>query len=145
AEVIARDPIGILQAGSGWLSGSQLKEGRNRALEGLGVAPVAVPLEWARYRIAEAKKLNGTSKQILPLGLDACRELIEPVPETAPPHPVGDLEGGVTSERSAAAISDSSSLHSEPEFRSWLPDRNALDELLQKVGERLGVEGLSDQ
>ena len=33
AEVICRDPIGILHAGSAWLSGSQLKEGRARALE----------------------------------------------------------------------------------------------------------------
>jgi hypothetical protein len=50
AEVILREPLGILQAGHGWLSGSQLKEARNRALEGLGVAPVLV--RWSGRGIA---------------------------------------------------------------------------------------------
>jgi hypothetical protein len=144
AEVIIREPIGILQAGSGWLSGSQLKEGRARALEGLGVAPVPVPVEWARHRIAAARQQNAGSGHILPLGLDRCRELIEPVPEAAPPHPLAQFEGDVTVERAAAAVSDSASLHQEPEFRGWFPDRGALDELLQRVGERLGPEGAKD-
>jgi hypothetical protein len=143
AEVLIREPIGILQAGSGWLSGSQLKEGRNRALEGLGVAPVVVPVEWARHRIAEAKKMNATSGQVLPLGFEGCKELVEPAPESAA-HPLADLEGDITSDRATAAAPGSQSLHNEPEFRSWLPDRGALDELLQKVGERLGPQGVSD-
>lgn len=29
-------------------------------------------------------------------------------------------------------------------MRAWLPDRGALDEMLQKVGERLGADGVSD-
>ncbi|MCQ6473571.1 hypothetical protein, partial [Vibrio parahaemolyticus] len=49
AEVIVRDPIGILNAGSALMSGSQLKEGRNRGLEGLGVSPAPVSVEWARH------------------------------------------------------------------------------------------------
>src|SRR5206468_1461489 len=47
AEVLIREPVGILQAGSGWLSGTQIKEGRTRTMEGLGVAPVVVPVAWA--------------------------------------------------------------------------------------------------
>jgi hypothetical protein len=144
AEVIIREPAGIVQAGSGWLSGSQIKEGRTRALEGLGVAPVAVPLEWARHRIAASRKLNAASGQILPLGLDACRELVEPTSEAEPAHPVDDLETSLTSERASAAALGSAGLHQEPEMRAWLPDRGALDEMLQKVGERLGADGARD-
>jgi hypothetical protein len=144
AEVIAREPVGILHAGSGWLSGSQLKEGRNRAAESMGVQPVSVPVEWARHRIAEAKKLNATSKQVLPLGLERCRELIEPVPEEAPKHPIEDLEAEVTSELAWARAPGSGSLHEEPEFRGWLPDRRVLEEVLQGVGKRLGPDGLKD-
>ncbi|APR85956.1 alginate regulatory protein AlgP [Minicystis rosea] len=144
AEVLIREPVGIIQAGSGWLSGTQIKEGRTRALEGLGVAPVPVPVEWARHRIANARKLNATSGQILPLGLEGCRELIEPAPEAVPAHPLADLEAALDTARAADVVPSSGSLHNEPEFRSWLPDRGTLDELLQKVGERLGSAGAGD-
>ncbi|MFT3767934.1 MAG: hypothetical protein QM820_20990 [Minicystis sp.] len=144
AEVLIREPIGIIQAGSGWLSGTQLKEGRTRALEGLGVAPVPVPVEWARHRIATARKLNATSGQILPLGLEGCRELVEPAPADEPAHPLADLLADFDPARASDAVPASSSLHNEPEFRAWLPDRGALDELLQKVGERLGPAGATD-
>jgi hypothetical protein len=142
-EVIVREPFGILQAGSGWLSGSQIKENRTRALEGYGVAPVPVPVEWARYRIAAARKLNAASGQVLPLGLERCGELLEPAPETAPAHPVADLEADLTSEQVTAAAGTSVHLHAEPEFRGWFPDGGALDELLRKLGERMG--GSSDR
>lgn len=144
AEVIVRENIGIVNAGSAWLSGSQLREGRTRALEGLGVAPAQVPVDWARARIAAAKKLNAASGRILPLGLDGCQELIEPAPEAAPAHPVADLEDGITSELASAVAPGSDSLHEEPEFRSWLPDRGTLEDLLQRLGQRLGPQGTSD-
>jgi hypothetical protein len=143
AEVIIREPIGIVQAGSGWLSGSQIKEGRTRAMEGLGVAPVAVPVEWARHRIAESRKLNATSRQVLPLGLEACRELIETT-ATECAHPLAELDAAITIEQATSAATGSAALHQEPEMRAWLPDRGALDEMLQKVGERLGADGVSD-
>ncbi len=143
AEVIIREPLGIVQAGSGWLSGSQLKEGRTRATEGRGVAPVGVPVEWARARIAEARKLNATSRQVLPLGLEACRELLETT-DAEVAHPLAALEAAVTSEQITAAVTDSGKLHGEPEMRGWLPDRGALDEMIQKVGERLGADGGAD-
>jgi len=142
AEVIVREPIGILNAGSAWLSGSQLKEGRNRALEGLGVAPTPVPVEWVRYRVAAAKKLNAASGQVLPLALEGCHELLEPAPEAEPTHPVADLEDGLTSELAWAVAPGSAALHDEPEFRSWMPDRASLEDLLQHLGQRLGPEGV---
>jgi hypothetical protein len=144
AQVFFREPAGIVQAGGGWLSGSQLKENRNRMLEGLGVAPVPVPVDWARARIAAARKQNATSGQVVPLGFDACRDLVEPAPESAPQHPLADLEAEITSERAATAALTSGRLLNEPEFDTWLPDRGALDELLRKLGERLGPEGVSD-
>jgi len=142
--VIVREPYGVLQAVSGWASLSQLKEWRGRVLESTGVAPVSVPVEWARHRVAVAKKLNATSKHVLPLGLDGCRELIEPAPEVEPAHPVAELEASITSEQVAAYAPRSFSLHEEPEFRGWLPDKGALDEMLQKLGQRLGPSGVSE-
>jgi len=144
AEVIARDGVGILHAGSAWLSGTQLKESRSRAENAVGMAPVAVPVEWARHRIAAARERNAVSRQIVPLGFDRCRELVEPVPPTPPAHPVADLEAGVTSEIASARAPGSATLHGELEFRSWLPDQGAIAEMLQKLGENLGPEGLKD-
>jgi len=144
AEVIVRENVGIVNAGSAWLSGTQLREGRTRALEGLGVAPVQVPVEWARARIAAAKKQNAASGRILPLGLSGCQELIESSSEEAVAHPLADLESALTSEIAAARTPGSESLHEEPEFRSWLPDRGTLEELLQRLGQRLGPQGTSD-
>jgi hypothetical protein len=144
AEVIVREPFGILQAASGWLTGTQIKEGRQRAIESFGVAPAPVPVEWARYRVAAARKLNAASGQVVPIGFERCGELFNPAPEAEPPHPLAAIEAEVTAERAAAAALASASLHGEPEFGTWMPDRGALDEMLQKVGERLGPEGMSD-
>lgn len=144
AEVILREPQGILNAGSGWLSGSQVKENRNRAMESMGVAPAAIPLDWARFRIAEARKMNALSKQVLPLGLERCRDLIEPAPESAPKHPIADLEEMVTSEIAWARAPESASLHGEPEFRYWFPDRRALEDVLSSVGKRLNPDEMRD-
>ncbi|KYG07886.1 hypothetical protein BE21_26740, partial [Sorangium cellulosum] len=144
AEVIVREGVGVVHAGAGWLSGSQLKEGRARAQDNLGTAPVPVSLEWARHRIALARRQNAASGQVLPLGLEGCRDLIDPAPEAEPRHPVADLEESLTDEQVASHIAGSASLHDEPEFRHWLPARQALDELLQKVGQRLGAAGMRD-
>jgi hypothetical protein len=144
AEVIARDGIGILHAGSAWLSGTQLKESRARAENAIGIAPVAVPVEWARHRIAAARERNATSRQVVPLGFDRCRDLVEPVPAGEPAHPTADLDAQVTSELASARAPGSATLHGEQEFRGWLPDQSALNEMLQKLGERLGPEGLKD-
>ncbi|MFO0759876.1 MAG: hypothetical protein U0359_25550 [Byssovorax sp.] len=143
AEVIIREQVGIIQAGAGWLSGSQLKDGRARASEGLGVAPVAVPVEWARAMIAAARQQNGVSKFVIPLGFERCKELVEPAPEAAA-HPIADLEASVTSDDAARFAPGSGDLHNEPEFRAWFPERGALDEMLRKVGERLGADGAGD-
>lgn len=144
AEVILREGVGVLHAGSGWLSGSQLKEGRARALESVGTAPAPVGVEWARWRIAQAKKQNAASGQVIPLGYDGCRELCEPAPEAEVKHPIADLEEQITAELAAEHAPQSRSLHDEPEFRGWLPTNQALNEMLQGLGQRLGPDGLRD-
>jgi hypothetical protein len=144
-EVVLREPYGILQAGAGWLSLNQIKDYNKRSAEGSGLLPVSVPVEWARHRIAAARKLNATSGVVLPLALERCTELIEPAPEAEPPHPLADLEVDITSDRATAAALLSAHLLAEPEFRGWHPDQPALDELIQKVGQRLGPLGSGEQ
>jgi hypothetical protein len=139
AEVIARDPQGIAQAATAWLSRTQLREGHQRASARAGIAPVNVPVEWARVRIAEARKLNAASGTLLPLGLDACKELVEPAPESAQ-HPLHELEAALAEGAPTAAAS----AHTEPEFRGWLPDARAIDEMLRKLGESLGPDGAQE-
>jgi len=139
AEVIAREPQGVVQAASAWLSRTQLREGHQRASARAGIAPVAVPVAWARLRIAQALKLNRASGTLLPLGLDRCRELIEPAPESVD-HPIASLEATLAADAPAAAAS----LHNEPEFRGWLPDERAVSEMLRALGEALGEGGAKD-
>jgi hypothetical protein len=154
AEVVLREPHGILQAGAGWVSGSQLKDRRSRG-DGQAPVPVPVPLEWARHRIAEARKQNVASGVVVPLGFDRCRDLVDPPsaggtpalpgPESAPAHPLSDLESALTSDEVAASVPLSANLQGEPELRGWSVDRATLEELLVKVGERLGPEGLANR
>ncbi len=108
------------------------------------MAPVVIPLAWARARVANALSLNAKSGQVVPLGYEACRELFEVAVDGAPTHPIADLASKVTDEIVASITPRSGFLHDEPEFAGWLPDRRALDEMIQKVGERLGPTGTQD-
>ena len=144
AEVIIRDAVGVLYAGSGWLSGSQLKDTRARAEKSVGVAPVRIPIEWARERIARAVEQNKTSGRVLPLQFDSCRPLVESKAEAATAHPLADLEASAANAPTDAHVTDSARVHEEPEFHGWIPDQAAVGELLQKVGERLGSDGMKD-
>ena len=81
---------------------------------------------------------------MIPLGFEGCRDLVEPAPEGEPAHPLADLDAALDPARAGDVLPTSGSLHNEAEFGSWLPDRATLDELLQKVGERLGPQGVSD-
>ncbi|MBL9023745.1 MAG: hypothetical protein JNL21_16245 [Myxococcales bacterium] len=139
AEVIARDGVGVVNAVSGWMSRSQIKEAHQRIADSTGVPPATVPAEWARYRIAQAKAENAKSGALVPLSLERCKELIDPTPAAEPTHPVADLESSIGDAAEAPA-----SLHAEPELRSWLPDGRALDELLRKVGEKLSAADAED-
>jgi hypothetical protein len=136
AEIIVREGTGIVNAVSGWMSRSQIKEAHQRIADANGVSPAPVSPEWARWRVDQALKENAKSGQLVPLGLERCKELLDPMPASEPAHPAADLE---------ADLGDGSAdnnLHAEPEFRGWIPEARAIDELVQKVGSKLsGDEG----
>ena len=88
-DVVIRDELGIMHASSGKLAGKQIRRWRQRVESRLGSPPVEVPLEWARHRIAAARERNDTSGQLLPLGLDSCAPLFQPIPDSEPEHPEG--------------------------------------------------------
>ena len=141
ADVLFRSGIGVIHATTARLAGKHIRDWQKRIEEQFGTKPVDVPLEWARHQIAEARKRNDESKQIVPLGYDSCAPMIGPAPETEPAHPLADLDASEASKEDVEkATLGSDALHTEPEFRTWMPDRNALDELLRKVGERVGSE-----
>jgi hypothetical protein len=139
AEVIMREGVGVVNAVSGWMSRSQIKEAHQRIADSTGVPPAAIPPEWARYKIAQAKAENAKSGALVPLGLERCKDLLEPMPESAPKHPLAELEAeaGDATEASAA-------LHAEPEIRTWMPEGRALDEMIRKVGEKLSAQDTED-
>ncbi len=141
AEVIVRDEVGVVHAASGWMSRSQIKEAHQRVAESSGLNPINVPPAWVRYRIAEAKKLNAKSGALVPLGLESCKDLTDPVPEAAPEHPISALDK--TIER-ADFGAHSTALSGEPEFRAWLPDGAAIDELIRNVGAALTPDDAKD-
>ena len=144
-DVVVRSQVGIVHANSAKLAGKHIKNWLGRVEEQYGAKPVPVPIEWARYAVAVGRKLNDESKALVPLGFDRCAALLEPVPSDEPAHPLAEiLTEELTADDIEKAVGGSELLHREPEFASWLPDRPALDELLAKVGERVGPDGVKD-
>jgi hypothetical protein len=71
--------------------------------------------------------------------------LIEPAPSNVPEHPF-DAEGFELSDDDAREMAtNSAKLHELPEFRSWLPSRTAVDEMLAHVGEHLTPNAQPEQ
>lgn len=137
ADVSYHDDAGLIDVSFGEATRGSIRAGFERAKEQRGVVPVAVPLHWARWRLAQLKALNSKSGMLLPLGLDLAAPLLEPVPSEPPPHPI-DAAELVPEEREIEPRSKASaSLHNEPEFAGWLPEPPMIQELLTKVGERL--------
>lgn len=131
------DSVGVHQANVGELSGGKLKDALRRTSES-GLEPVRISIAYARRRIADARTEQKSKGIPEPLGMMSARELLEPVPEQAEPHPL-DAEGLELADDDAKTLVKSSmSLHSLPEFRGWMPDRGAVDQLLQEVGKQLG-------
>jgi len=145
ADIITSMPQGIVHASSGQIPGKQIRIWRNKVKERFGTEPVEVPVEWARHCVAEARKQNAISKEILPLGIDKCAALFEPIPGDSPPHPLADLDSKVDDSLATGARDDSAELHADPEFRTWLPAKEALEDLLAKLGERVGADKADDK
>ena len=145
ASVILNDAIGVQRVDVGEMSQSQLKDSMARILPNAEYRPVPVPVEWARWRVAEARKRNAAAGAYEPLGLASAARLLEPVPTDAPPHPV-DEEGLVLSDEDAQQMSKASGkLHGWPEFKTWFAPKPAVDEMLFKVGQTLTPDQEPDQ
>lgn len=135
--VFLHDDFGIHRVNVGELSQSQLKDALSRALPGAEYRPVKVPVAWARSRIAAARKVHLGRGVPEPLGFSSAASLLEPVPGTPEEHPF-DAEGLELSDEDAKELGENSqALHFLPEFRGWFPPKQALDELLFKVGESM--------
>jgi len=134
------DSIGVHAASVGSLSGSGLKDALKRAAEA-GCEPVRVPLEYARQRVAEAREQLKARSLPEPLGMTSAKQLLEPAPQSAVPHPL-DSEGLELSDEDAKDLAQrSASLHMLREFRAWLPERPAVDEMLNHIGQNLPPAG----
>jgi hypothetical protein len=130
------DSVGLHSASVGSLSGSALKEALKRAAEA-GPQPVRVPLEYARYRVALGRQELKSRNAPEPLGMINAADLLEPAPSEAVAHPL-DGEGLELSDEDAAELSkNSAELHALREFRNWLPERAAIDEMLREIGQQL--------
>jgi hypothetical protein len=147
-DVVVREGAGVAEIREGFTSGSRLREWAQENKRRVGFSAVPVPLEWARWRVAHARSLNQKSGLLLPLNADQFDDLFAPAPAEAPPHPALALGAEVDDVAVARALPESESLHNEPEFVGFLPDRGAVAELMTKLGEALaarqGVETPAD-
>ena len=82
---------------------------------------------------------------IMPLGCDTSANLLRPVPESQPTHPIEREELKVDDDQISARLAGSGALHNDPEFRGWLPEVQFVNELLQKIGEKIGPDPEKEQ
>lgn len=128
---------GVARVENASMSQSQLKEYFAKLLPGAGYGATPVPVEWARARIAEARRLQKERGLPEPMGLMTAAALIEPAPGEVPPHPFDEEGFELADEDAADFAKGSAALHNIPEFRGWLPTNAAMQELLQLVGQKL--------
>lgn len=128
---------GVARIENSTMSQSQLKEYFGKILPGAGYSATRVPVEWARYRIADARSVHRGRGLPEPLGFTTAATLLEPVPNEAPTHPFDDEGFELADDDAADFAKGSAALHNVPEFRSWLPTTAAMQELLSSVGEKL--------
>jgi hypothetical protein len=135
AFVYLHDDLGIRRVEAGEQSQTQLRDAMSRLVPGGAVRPVSVPTDWVRYRVAKARATHQNHGIPQPLGLTTAASLLEPVPTEAPAHPLDAQQLEPSDAELAEARNRSAALHRLPEFRAWLPSREAVDELLARVGE----------
>jgi hypothetical protein len=132
-----RDDQAVFKVECSTTTASRIFAAMKNAAPGSGLEPIAVPLPWARYKLATCRSVMIASKRTEPLGFMSARGLLEPVPVQGPEHPF-DAEGFEFSlDDAKAQASDSGILHHQPEFRSWLPHPGAVQQLLVEVGKHL--------
>ncbi|MEN9579464.1 MAG: hypothetical protein RJA70_2473, partial [Pseudomonadota bacterium] len=139
AMIYVRDDQGVLRVENAETTPNKLKQSLKGLLPGTGFGPVPVPVDWARYKIAQARVTHKKSGVPEPLGFSTAAPLISPVPTDAPEHPF-DSEGFEFSVEDARELAkDSGALHHLPEFRSWLPTEASVRDLLARTGEQFPI------
>jgi hypothetical protein len=129
--------VGVYRVSNAELSQSQLKEALAQSAPGGAYRPVSVPVAWVRKRIADARALQKEKKIPEPLGLASAEPLLAPVPTEAVPHPLDAAIPAASEDAGKPLEARTAALHNVPEFAGWLPTREAVDEMLAKVGETL--------
>lgn len=141
AFVYLNDELGVHRVDVGELSQSQLKDALAKALPGARYRAVAVPVEWARQRVAQARARHAERKIPEPLGFARAASLLTPVPSDAVAHPF-DTEGlELSLEDAGEMVKTSAGLHNLPELQGWLPEKSAVDELFLQLGQSLAEAG----
>lgn len=142
--VFFRERSGIAQVESAVMSRSRLKDSIRKTHEKSGLSSVAVPLDWARWRIAQARKTHAEAGAVEPMGFDAARPLLEPVPAAPVPHPLDVVGFDLAPADVKGLAKDSVRLHQLPEFRAWMPSRESVQQMLVELGARIGPEAKPD-
>lgn len=143
--VYLHDAQGVFRVETKQTTSGKLKQSLLDALPGAGYQPVEVPVEWARHKIAAARKQHAARGVPEPMGFMASRGLIDPKQPAPPPHPF-DTEGFAFSEEDAREVAnDSGALHQQPEFRAWIPSPAAMQDLLAHVGQRMNPDHPPEQ
>lgn len=138
-DVFFNDAVGIFRAGGGELSSSRHKQWESDRRRNRGYDAVQVPVEWARWRIGQARQQNARSGLLLPLELDRYADLIGKAPAADPGHPADGL--GLEASNDPVRVARSQSLHMEPEFRAFLLSSETMQEMLSYVGQRISSLG----
>ncbi len=137
-EITTHDRAGLIALERGRPTAGNLKQIWQGWIGRAGRAPATVPIEYARARIAEARALSIARKAVLPMGLTAAAELLEPAPPSAV-HPIDAESLAIPTDEGAvkARLEQSMRLHEEPEFGSWLPENPSATQLLQSINDRV--------
>ena len=140
-EVTTLDRQGVVGINRGQPTAGNLRQIWQGWQARVGRMPTEVPLEWARWRLSEARKLSESKKQVMPQGLDAAKDLLDGAPKTAPKHPIELEELALPTDEAAvkARLEKSMHLHEQPEFGPWLPDDAVAIEVLQTVSQRINA------
>jgi hypothetical protein len=73
--------------------------------------------------------------------MTSARQLLEPVPSELVPHPLEGEGLEVADDDVTELARRSGTLHALHEFRGWLPERAAVEEMLKEIGEKLPASG----
>lgn len=135
-ELTTSDRQGIVQLQRASTSAGAFRQHLGSMATRTGRAPVEVPLAYARRRLGEGLAALHARKAVPPMGLDAVGGMVGRL-EDAPvvEHPLVAAALAVPTDAAviAARVARSQALHSEPEFRTWLPEAQAGVPMLQAI------------